>query len=303
MGTMLSPEFEPKPAGSKSSGAAPMVRDSLCLAAGIAVAVAAILFAPEWVATVQTESPVLLNALFYGAIFGPMAIVALAGGWITGMLPGSGSQPARWVSISFASGAAGLIVAACYAWLAGSAVPGAGGTLQMGAFLAGALIIGGQVAAEELFFRGWMQPLLARYAGPIAALMLAAIAFAGFHMLGGARSPLTLLNLLLGGVWFGLLGWRSGGLIAPVAAHFGWNAAEQLVLGLDPNPGIGDFGALADWDLTGAVMWGGSAEGLNASIAMTFVLAALLVPLVLRGPSAGQATGQTTGKAAASAPI
>ncbi len=231
------------------------------------------------------ESPLVLNAAFYGLIFGPMAIAALAGGWITGLLPAAGAQPLRWAMLSLAGGAAGLIVAACYAWLAGSAVAGAGGALQAGAFLAGIVIIAGQVAAEELFFRGWMQPLLARYAGPVAALMLAAIAFAGFHLLGGARAPVTQLNLLLGGVWFGLLGWRSGGLIAPLAAHFGWNAAEQLGLGLDPNPGIGDFGALADWDLTGSALWGGSAEGLNASLAMTFVLAALLMPLIIQRQS------------------
>ena len=283
-----------------TSGPSHLVRDGLCLVAGLALAAAAILLAPEWVATVQSESPILLNAMFYGAIFGPMAIAALAGGWITGTLPRTGAQPLRWASLCLASGAAGLIVAACYAWLAGSAVAGAGGTLAIGAFFAGIVIIAGQVAAEELFFRGWMQPLLARHAGPLAALIVAALAFAGFHMLGGARAPLTLLNLLLGGVWFGLLGWRSGGLIAPVAAHFGWNAAEQLVLGLDPNPGISDFGTLADWDLTGAEMWGGSGEGLNASIAMTFVLAALLVPLILNKRAQ---VSQATPKAPAPAPI
>jgi uncharacterized protein len=276
----------PKPA----AGAAHGVRDGLCLAAGLAVAAAAILLAPQMAGMLPIESPLVLNAAFYGLIFGPMAIAALAGGWLTGMLPSAGAQPLRWAPVSLVGGAAGLIAAACYAWLAGSAVPGsagpgAGGALQMGAFLAGIVIIAGQVAAEELFFRGWMQPLLARHAGPVAALIVAAIAFAGFHMLGGSRAPLTLLNLLLGGVWFGLLGWRSGGLIAPVAAHFGWNAAEQLGMGLDPNPGIGDFGALLDWDLTGIALWGGTAEGLNASLAMTFVLAALLMPLIIQRQS------------------
>lgn len=269
----------------KPAGSAQIVRDAICLVAGLAVAAAAILLAPQLVVMAPIESPLLLNALFYGAIFGPMAIAALAAGWFTGSLPAAGSQPVRWAAIGLASGAAGLTLAASYAWLAGSAVSGAGGTLQVAAFLAGIAIIAGQVAAEELFFRGWMQPLLARHAGPLAALIAAAIAFAAFHMLGGARAPLTLLNLLLGGVWFGLLGWRSGGLIAPVAAHFGWNAAEQLVMGLDPNPGIGDFGALLDWDLTGVAMWGGTAEGLNASLAMTFVLAALLMPLITQRQS------------------
>ena len=60
-----------------------------------------------------------------------------------------------------------------------------------------------------------------------------------------------------------------------------WNGTEQLMLGLDPNPGVGSFGTLLDFDLTGPSIWGGSEEGLNASLAMSVALAVLLVPLVL----------------------
>ena len=97
----------------------------------------------------------------------------------------------------------------------------------------------------------------------------------------GARSPLTLLNLVLGGILFGLLALRGGGLLAPIAAHATWNWAEQILLGLDPNPGTGSFGALFDFDLVGPAMWGGSDEGLNASLALSFALVALIVPLAL----------------------
>ena len=81
-------------------------------------------------------------------------------------------------------------------------------------------------------------------------------------------------------MWFGLLAVRSNGILAPMAAHFAWNASESIVFGLDPNPGVDDLGALANFDLVGMPMWGGTAEGLNASIAMTLVLAALVVPLL-----------------------
>ena len=87
------------------------------------------------------------------------------------------------------------------------------------------------------------------------------------------------MNLTLGGVLFGLLAWRSGGLGASIAAHAGWNWAETILFGLDPNPGTGGFGAIHDLDLVGAMRWGGSTEGLNASLAMTIVLAALILPL------------------------
>ena len=92
---------------------------------------------------------------------------------------------------------------------------------------------------------------------------------------------MTLLNLFLGGLLFGLLAARSGGLAAAIAAHFSWNWAEQLLFGLDPNPGIGSFGSILNLELVGSSWWGGSDEGLNASIAMTFALAMLLAPLLI----------------------
>jgi membrane protease YdiL (CAAX protease family) len=60
--------------------------------------------------------------------------------------------------------------------------------------------------------------VLARAWGPIAAIGATALAFAALHVAGGGRAPLTLVNLLLGGILFGLLAWRSGGLAAPIAA-------------------------------------------------------------------------------------
>ena len=110
------------------------------------------------------------------------------------------------------------------------------------------------------------------------------------HFFAAAKEPLAFVNLVLAGLWLGVLANRSGGLMLPIAAHFGWNGAEELLFGAAPNPGVGSFGALFDIDLIGNPLWGGSAEGLNASLSTVFVLAALLaacatwpVPLVRRG--------------------
>ena len=91
---------------------------------------------------------------------------------------------------------------------------------------------------------------------------------------------------MLAGTLFGMLALRTGGLAAPVAAHWAWNCTETLALGLSPNPGVGDFGALADLDMRGSALWGGSEYGLNGSIAATFVLVALITPLLLWRPLA-----------------
>jgi membrane protease YdiL (CAAX protease family) len=137
------------------------------------------------------------------------------------------------------------------------------------------------VLSEEVYFRGWLQPVLAERWGAVAAVSLSALAFAALHILGGARSPITLVNLFFGGLLFGALAHYRQGLAGAVAAHFAWNWTEQMVLGLDPNPGLGSFGAFYNLELAGSPYWGGSEEGLNASLAMTITLAALLVPVLL----------------------
>ncbi len=260
-------------------------RDWGLLVLGLAVAALAVVLGPTIAVATGVEAPIPLTALLYATIFLPMAAVALGLGMATRTRPAAGIARVRWSALGLALGIAGLLVAALYARLSGSAVDGQAASVS-GALVAGVIIILFQVACEELFFRGWIQPLLTRLAGVAVAVAVTAVLFAGFHVLGGARAPLTLVNLLLGGLWFGLLAWHSRGVLAPIAAHFGWNASEQLLLGLDPNPGVGDFGSVIDWDLTGPTYWGGSDEGLNASIAMTVVLIAFIVPLAWQRVSA-----------------
>jgi uncharacterized protein len=151
--------------------------------------------------------------------------------------------------------------------------------------LAGLVLIAVQVAAEELFFRGWIQPVVSARWGPWLGVAVTALLFAGLHLAGGARSPMTLLNLTLAGVLFGVLALRSGGLWAPFAAHFGWNSLEAIGLGLEPDPGIGPFGAVVNLELDGLAQWSGGDDRLNGSLATTLVLLALVLLLAAWGPA------------------
>lgn len=236
------------------------------------------------------------ETLFTLVIYGTLAAVALIAGALAGLTPASpGRSPLLRALIGFLVGMSGIAAAACYAWLAEAVrIPaGAPPTLMLLAW--GSLAVLFAAAAEELFFRGWLQPVLVRRFGLPVAVVLTAAAFAGLHLMGGARSPISLVNLFLGGILFGLLAARGGGLAGPVAAHFGWNWTERILLGLDANPGVGSWGAIRDLDLVGPAIWGGSEEGLNASLAMSVALFAMLVPLALlmrarrRGPESNLA--------------
>lgn len=252
------------------------------MAVGLAVSALLILYGQHVALRAPIESEAGLTALIYGVIFTPMVLIGLLFAKLDGFSAiGTGEAPGRWAGIGAASGIFGLAAAIALAALAGTLVPGAGAALSA-MILPGLLLVLFQTGSEELFFRGWLFKALDRRIGPAAAIALSALLFTGFHILGGSRTPMSLLNLMLGGLWFGLLAWRSGGLIAPLLAHFGWNATEDLVAGLVPNPGSSVFGALSDWDLVGHSLWGGSEEGLNTSIGMAVVLVALIVPLAWR---------------------
>lgn len=228
------------------------------------------------------------EALFTLGFYGPLLVVALIGARLSGLAAfEAGTGTGRWLLPGAALGAAGILIATVYAWLAGTLVRAGAGEVRPLLLLGGCGVVFLQVLAEEAYFRGWLQPLATRAWGQGAAVVVTALAFALVHVIGGVRAPVSILNMVLGGVLFGILAQKGGGIWPAVAAHFAWNAIEQLGLGLDPNPGLGGFGALVNLDLLGIARWGGSDEGLNASIGMTFALVALLVPLVMLRGRAG----------------
>ncbi len=225
---------------------------------------------------VAAWSPVLLESLFTIAVFGILG--GIAGLAVRRFGGRAGAGPAAPVSagVGVVAGAAGLGIAIALSALAGVAHAGEGG--GAGALLlAGAVVTLIQTGAEELYFRGWLQPHLESGWGRWPGLAVTALAFAALHFVSGAFEWLSFVNLVLAGLWFGLLAQRSGGLALPIGAHFGWNWAEEMLFGATPNPGVSSFGTLFDWDLTGSPLWGGSGEGLNASLSASFVLIALVI--------------------------
>lgn len=243
---------------------------------------------------ITVDSIIASNVLFYTILFVPLIVLSLLLGLLgRHRVLRAGSNPLRWMVVGLLIGAGGLATCVLYAWLNGSlrSVPIDPQAPSYLILSAGVVLLG--VTAEELLFRGWLLGALQDMLGSSWAVLLSALAFSGFHWwAGGAKADIvSLANLMMGGLWFGLLAVRSGGILAPMAAHFAWNASESIGFGLDPNPGVDDLGALRNYDLVGLPMWGGSDEGLNASLAMTLVLAALVIPLLpaFTRPSANRA--------------
>lgn len=276
-------------AGAGIAGGSIHVRPVVTLVVAAAAA-AAIVPAGQWLfetlaggTGLATASAAVQETVFtllvFGALLGVAAIgLTLEKAW--GQL--AGPAVTMMAGIGLAGGIGGLLAAAGLAALAAPVLPGATAAAGgVGALFAGTLLILFQAGVEEVYFRGWLQPVLSRAWGDLAGLLVTAAAFSILHLIGADRSLLTIVNLVLGGLLFGLVAQRSGGIVLAVAAHFGWNWAESIGLGLIPNPGSGSFGAIHDIDFAGSVLWGGSPEGLNASLAMTFALVALAIPAVV----------------------
>ena len=76
---------------------------------------------------------------------------------------------------------------------------------------------------EELAFRGFLLPLLARSLGAVAAVAVTAAAFSVMHGPQYAWSWRHLVLITLAGAVFGWVRWRSGSTAAATAMHAGYN--------------------------------------------------------------------------------
>lgn len=225
--------------------------------------------------------------LLFLCVIGPLAAGAvLVGRMFEGRpRPTGGMNPLLAIVLGLLVGGVGLGAALGGAALLGAVSTGAAAPAAAGAagVLASALLIGFQAGGEELFFRGWLQPLLSARWGPWIGLIVSSVLFAGAHAIAEPMGLLALANITLAGVVFGLLAMRTGGLWAPFAAHWAWNWSEQALAGAVPNPGVDALGSLVDLDLTGPALLSGGADALNGAVSVTVVLALLALGLGLVG--------------------
>lgn len=222
-------------------------------------------------AALLTPAAIIVGALLLAWAFRQrIPLGRRAPGIVATALPAGALGVAGAVLLSWAGGAVHLVAA--------PALHGGAGVLLLGWLL----VIWGALG-EELMFRGFLQPVLRRAWGTGAALVASAAAFAFLHYLGGWRDAVSLANIFAAGLWFGLLAEKTGGILAPLLAHAGWNGVEALVLGATPNPGLGSYGSLLDIDLVGPALLGGSEDGLNASLTASAMLAILIASLVIAG--------------------
>ena len=92
-----------------------------------------------------------------------------------------------------------------------------GGHRPAGSFAAWAVVVTVVATAEEVFLRGALYDAVAGWSGEIAAVLVAAVAFAALHvpLYGWGSVPID----LAAGIWLGALRAATGSVVAPAAAH------------------------------------------------------------------------------------
>ena len=264
-----------------------------CAASAILLGVPSLFGVLLQVQAIAAMPPAAIEAIFTLTIFVPLGLIAFAAIHFRAVPVPLGRRPALAAGGGLGLGVLGFAVSVALCVIAGTAMGGIPAEEGIGLLLLETVLLLIQSGAEEYYFRAWLQADLQRRWGPWPALLAAALLFAALPFLVAASRPLSFATLLLGGLLFGLAYRKSGSFLLPWGLHFGWNWAEELLFGLYPNPGTGTFGALFNIDVSGSVWWGGSEEGLNASLSSVIVLAALLAAL-LAWPSAeaGDAPGR-----------
>jgi membrane protease YdiL (CAAX protease family) len=101
------------------------------------------------------------------------------------------------------------------------------------AAITGLTLVSSMVLAEELFFRGVGLRSLRAICGDRTAIVLSALAFGAYHLLGSGHwamgAAFQFLMPTAGGLLFGWAAIRSGGLALPIGLHLGGNWVQACV--------------------------------------------------------------------------
>lgn len=85
-------------------------------------------------------------------------------------------------------------------------------------------------AAEELFFRGFTFPALARAWGVPAGIVASGLLFGTAHLLGNPLLWKSLIQFALIGMVFSFAYWKSGSIFSSMMAHFTFNLLGVITL-------------------------------------------------------------------------
>ncbi len=133
-----------------------------------------------------------------------------------------------------------------------------------------------QSFGEEFHERGWALTFISKRHSVIIAILISSIAFSATHLLNRGIDPLSLLNIVLVGIFFAVLFLKYDNIWVCGCAHAAWNFSQGALLGF--NVSGNTIPSFLKFSQVSQNLIGGGKFGPESSLIATFViLIALLV--------------------------
>ena len=172
----------------------------------------------------------------------------------------------------FLFGAALVSAISVLIYLTGSARPRLSGGLHVSPWLAGYFLMFVFVGiGEETGFRGYAMGTLRQTENPWLICVLPAFLFGIAHSTNANFSALGCVNIILAGLLFGVMAYKTGRLWLGIGFHIAWNFFQGCVFGFEVS-GIRTPSVITTVP-SGPALLNGGAFGLEGSIVTTAVLA------------------------------
>lgn len=124
---------------------------------------------------------------------------------------------------------------------------------------------------EEVLCRGYFMVSLTRRSSAIAAVIANSLAFAALHLLNPGITILSVVNLILFGVFASLYMLRTGNIWGVGAIHTIWNYAQGNIFGLPVSGLFTDNATVFDFEQTGSALLNGGEFGPEGGLLVTLV--------------------------------
>ena len=88
-----------------------------------------------------------------------------------------------------------------------------------------------QTAAEEIYIRGWLVPIISYHKNAYLAILVSSALFSYFHLDNNGASWLSTLHLFIFGLFTAVYAMKRGNIWGPCGFHFAWNFIMGNVYG------------------------------------------------------------------------
>jgi len=218
-------------------------------------------------------------ALLLGSLVAGVALLRLDGrpAGALGFYPKPVALKESALGFAVGTGAAVLVIAALFVaggirWAAddGTAADWIAGGIGAAAFLAI------PAAGEEAFLRGYPLQALTEAWGPKAALTVTSLLFGAMHLANPGVTVLATLNVVVAGLFLGVLYLKTASLWLATGAHLAWNWCTGYLADV-PVSGLEILNApLYEGVVRGPDWLGGGSFGPEGSLISTLILAGVV---------------------------